>query len=124
MIRPYKITISVWIKPNAIQLDFTGIIDKTHALNSQSGWVLQKAHNDNLAYYFSYYIPEERTFINPYGNEQKITSEQSKWNYLSITKNKNQVVTYLNGVKQQEINYSSENVLQNAKPLVIGALNG
>ena len=122
---PNDLTVSLWINPNATQLDFAGVLDKSHSNNSfVSGWVLQKSPHAESTYYFSYYIPEEVRFINPYGEEQRITSTINKWSHLSITKNANRVVSYLNGVKMQDVVYSSGNVLQNMEPLLIGAVNG
>ncbi|MCX7089494.1 MAG: LamG domain-containing protein, partial [Methylococcales bacterium] len=125
---PDDLTVLVWINPKATQVDFAGILDKSHSAKTVGNWVLQGTTHDKPNFYFGYCTAEN---INTntkcsslLGNELNVSTKVNDWNHLVFVKQGGIVTGYLNGKAISSMKSSFSDYRKTNQPLFIGAVNG
>ncbi len=88
-------TLSVWIKPNAYQKDFAGIISKCTPFGGTNHWTLQfnSGSSKKLVIYHPDYLPTPRSW------DLGITLSEvaGAWHHIGIVRQGNVMTSYLDG---------------------------
>jgi hypothetical protein len=88
-------TLSIWIKPNAYQKDFAGIISKCSTSGGTNHWTLQfnSGTSKRLVIYHPDYLPSPRSW------DLGITLSEvaGAWHHISIVRQGNIMTSYLDG---------------------------
>ncbi len=121
---PNDLTISVWINPNSNQVDFAGIVDKSHSVNgSVGGWVLQGTNNYKPSFYFGYCDSTGQCSAR-YGEDLHATTTANNWTHVVFTKKGNVTTGYQNGKIISVMEGSISDYTKTNRQLLIGAVNG
>lgn len=125
---PDDLTVSVWINPNAEQVDYAGVVDKSHSATAVSDWALQGAARDKPNFYFAYCtsdnIDTNTHCSSPHGDGINIAVKANAWNHLVFVKSGYTVTSYLNGKMVSSMTNPFSNYRKTKNPLLIGAANG
>ena len=121
------LSLSFWLKPDATQKDFAGILDKDH-MATQKGWGIQKSNAGGCNYYFGYRINDSGSdlgWTDNFGNVYKLSCSSDAWNHIVITKEVSSIKCYLNGSLQATEPTTYSNIFGNGNaPLYIGYSGG
>jgi len=89
-------TLSVWIKPNATQKDFAGVISKCNTSGETNHWTLQfnSGSSKKLVVYHPDYLPR------PWSWDTGITLSEAAgaWHHIGVVREENSMTSYFDGV--------------------------
>jgi hypothetical protein len=121
-----ELSVSLWVNPETYQVQYAGIIDKTHheQFNGHpASWVLQKADHSTNGYYFGY--GNGSSWSNLYGERYRLDLEADIWSHIAIVKQGANIKYFLNGELVLEEKTMFPNVFSNGDlPLWLGGVKG